>query len=246
MAILGVQGSQGLLEFIVLFCVHALLVRLSLIKVHKRPDFDGCFYWSGNRWYLPSLAIDYYTCTALKTYLLLTEGQLTSSLNTGTKTFIISKRFDYITVCSLILSYQEQQGCIQRTKGETDFHCVLFCLFSHFLFKNIGFVERQYYLQSALHFCLLLVCCFIFFSPFFFFYELTARGSWDWEINTWAAVTLEKSWWSLYPSVSCCCMHDKNYILWGRWVRRKCSKHCAWHREKEGNKAWKRQEHFLP
>lgn len=37
----GLTGPIGLYRF---FCVHALLVGLSLIKVHKRPAFDGCFY----------------------------------------------------------------------------------------------------------------------------------------------------------------------------------------------------------
>ena len=80
----------------------------------------------------PALIWIYYTCSALKTYLLLTEGQLTLSLHRGTKTFIISKRSDYITVCSFILSHQEQQACIQRTKAETGFHCVHSSLLARF------------------------------------------------------------------------------------------------------------------
>lgn len=75
----------------------------------------------------------YYTCSALKTHLLLTEGQLTLSLHRGTKTFIIYKLSDYITVCSFILSHQEQQACIQRTKAETGFHCVHFSLLASFI-----------------------------------------------------------------------------------------------------------------
>lgn len=81
----------------------------------------------------PALMWIYYTCSALKTHLLLTEGQLTLSLHRGTKTFIISKLSDYITVCSFILSHQEQQACIQRTKAETGFHCMHFSLLACFL-----------------------------------------------------------------------------------------------------------------
>lgn len=95
----------------------------------------------------PALIWIYYTCSALKTYLLLTEGQLTLSLHRGTKTFIISKRSDYITVCSFILT--PRAASLHSADKSRDRLSLCAILFACSLFKHVGFVERQY-LQSVL------------------------------------------------------------------------------------------------
>lgn len=87
----GLRGAPGVSST---FRVSVSVGGLSSIRCQERPDFAICFHWSGNHWYQPRLAVG--LSLQLQTHLLVTEEQLTLSRDTGTKPFIISKRFYYI------------------------------------------------------------------------------------------------------------------------------------------------------